>query len=225
LQRFSSAKITIMAGHYGSGKTTLAVNHAIALSRKNESVVLYDMDTVNPYFRTKDSEGILLSHGIRLVATQFANSNLDMPSIAPETAAAFLSDAARAVFDVGGDDSGAIALGQFAARIEAAGYDMLLVINRHRLMTRRPEDIPAFVREIEAASKLRFTGLANNSNLGAETTAETVLNSLEYAEHVSEITKLPVRMTCVREDLLNDRLRKIDTIYPVRIYGKTNWVL
>lgn len=219
-------RITIMAGHYGSGKTTLAVNHAILLRRHFENVLLCDMDIVNPYFRTKDSEEALKQHGVRLIATEFANSNLDMPSIAPETTAAFTTAAStRAVFDVGGDDSGAVALGQFASRIENSGYEMLLVINRHRLLTHRPEEILPFVREIEAASKLRFTGIANNSNLGAETTANTILASLNYADEVSALTRLPIIMTCVRGELLCDVLNAIPTLYPLTIHTKKNWQL
>lgn len=219
-------KIVIFAGHYGSGKTNLAINYALALRKHiKEQVLLCDVDIVNPYFRTKDSEEILRAHGIRLISTLWANSNLDIPAIPPETAAAFASAGAFSVFDVGGDDSGAAALGQFSDRIRETGYEMLLVVNRHRFLTGTPEELMVYLREIEAASKLCFTGLVNNSNLGTESSAEDFMKSIPFIEKVSRLSGLPVRYHCIREDLVNEQVRGIKNLFPVRIFNKPNWKL
>ena len=78
-------RITIFAGHYGSGKTNIAVNYALALRKKypNKDVALADLDIVNPYFRTKDSADIMRQNGIRLISSEFANSNVDLPALPP----------------------------------------------------------------------------------------------------------------------------------------------
>ena len=186
-------------------------------------MIICDVDIVNPYFRTKDSEEVLNRHGVRLIASPFANSNLDIPSVPPETSMAFDREDIYSVFDVGGDDSGAVALGQFADRMKAGEHEMVLVINRHRLLTSHPEDVLGFVRDMEAASHMRFTGIANNSNLGHETTCESFLQSIPYAQRVSELTGLPVLMHCLREDLAAQLVEPVPGLFPVRIYGKSEW--
>lgn len=216
-------KITVFAGHYGSGKTNLALNYAVYLKEIHEHVMICDVDIVNPYFRTKDSEEMLKQHGIRLISTQFANSNLDLPSVPPETASAFNDRSAYSVFDVGGDDSGAIVLGQYAARIEQSDYEMLIVVNKYRLMTASPESVLGYIREIETASSLRFTGIANNSNLGDQTTLEHFWSGVDYANEVSHLCGLPIRMHCLRADLAQTLEIIPEHLFPVEIYRKEQW--
>ena len=60
------ARVTLFAGHYGSGKTNISVNYALALRREVQRVTIADLDTVNPYFRTKDSERELQAAGVSL---------------------------------------------------------------------------------------------------------------------------------------------------------------
>lgn len=214
-------KITVFAGHYGSGKTNLAVNAAIALRHEYDNVILCDMDIVNPYFRTKDSEIVLNEAGVRLISPRFANTNIDVPYLPAEVAAIF-GDAVS-VIDVGGDDSGAIALGQFAGRINAAGYDMLLVLNARRYMTLEPEGAISIMREIETASGLRFTGLINNTNLGHESTSEVVTDAREYIMAVSAATGLPLIATSYREDLSPALDARDGAAWPIKIYEKPGW--
>ena len=217
-------KITIFAGHYGSGKTNLAVNAALALKRRHDSVILCDMDIVNPYFRTKDSEAILSEAGVRLISPRFANSNVDLPYLPAEVAAIFGGDYVS-VIDVGGDDSGAIALGQYADRIEAVGYDMLLVLNARRYLTLEPTEAVEIMHEIESASSLRFTGLINNTNLGHESTADTVTQARNYMEAVSKETGLPLVATSYREDLSPALTPQDGVAWPIKIYEKPGWAL
>ena len=217
-------KITIFAGHYGSGKTNLAVIAALALQRRHDSVLLCDMDIVNPYFRTKDSEAILSEAGVRLISPRFANSNVDLPYLPAEVAAIFGGNYVS-VIDVGGDDSGAIALGQYADRIKAVGYDMLLVLNARRYLTLEPTEAVEIIHEIESASSLRFTGLINNTNLGHESTAETVTQARNYMEAVSKETGLPLVATSYREDLSPALTPQDGVAWPIKIYEKPGWAL
>ena len=214
-------RITLFAGHYGSGKTNIAVNYAKFLREQGNAVVIADLDIVNPYFRTKDSQDDLVAAGIRLISSRFANSNVDLPALPSEIYGIFEDKSSLAVLDVGGDDRGALALGRYTPLIKTEGdYEMLLVINYYRPLTRTPDDCIEIMREVEAAGGLRFTGLVNNSNLGAETTAQDILDSVEYANEVSQKTGLPLRMTAVEKSLLAELEGRIDNLFPLTLQEK-----
>ncbi len=186
-------RLTLFAGHYGSGKTNIAVNYAMLLAEEGKQVCIADLDIVNPYFRTKDSERELTERGIRLISSRYANTNVDLPAIPAESYRLVQDRSIYGVVDIGGDDRGAYALGRFADAIRAEGdYRMAFVINRHRPLTSTVEDTVEIMHEIETASGIGFTCIVNNSNLGTETTPETVLESVAFAEEVSLATGLPI---------------------------------
>ena len=216
-------RITLLCGHYGSGKTNVAVNMAKDI-RKNESdVLIADLDIVNPYFRTKDSAEELEKEGIRLIVSEYAGSNVDIPALPQQMYAIIHDKNYKAVVDVGGDDRGALALGRLSDAIVAENdYEMLMVINKFRPLTR---DVPSTLEvmgEIEQACNIKFTGLVNNSNLGEETTAEDVLGSLEYAKAVSEATRLEIVCTTVNESLYCELEDKINNLFPLKLQSKIN---
>ena len=211
-------RITILCGHYGTGKTNVAVNLALAMAKTSEKVTVADLDIVNPYFRTLDSAAAFNEVGIRLICSRFANTNVDLPSLPPDLYAITDDKTRRVVIDVGGDDSGAMVLGRLAPAILAEGsYEMYLVVNRYRPLT---PDVPSTIevmREIEAASRLEFTGIVNNSNLGAETTAADVLASVAYAEELSAAANLPLVATTVEERIYSDLEGQIPDLFPLTL--------
>ena len=211
-------RITLLCGHYGSGKTNIAVNMAMELSKDHENVVVADLDIVNPYFRTLDSKEDLRQAGIRLIVSPYANSNVDLPALPQEMYSLVDDKRLTCVVDVGGDDRGAYALGRISPAIrEENDYDMFLVINRYRPLTQDAVSTVEIMREIEGAASLPFTGIINNSNLGAETDPETVLSSLRYAEEVSELTGLPVVMTTVEKSIAGKLAGQIEDIFPLHL--------
>ena len=186
-------RLTLFAGHYGSGKTNIAVNYAMLLAEEGKKVCIADLDIVNPYFRTKDSESELREKGIELISSRYANTNVDLPALPAESYRLVQDKSVFGVVDIGGDDRGAYALGRFADAIKAEGnYRMAFVINRYRPLTSTVEDTVEIMKEIEAASGIRFTCIVNNSNIGSETTRDTVLDSVAFAEAVSLATGLPI---------------------------------
>lgn len=188
-------RITLFAGHYGSGKTNIAVNYAMLLAAEGKRVTIADLDIVNPYFRTKDSEAELRAAGVELISPRFANSNVDLPALPPESYRPIQDRSVFGVLDIGGDDRGAYALGRFADAIRAEdNYRMALVVNCYRPLTATVEGAVEILREIEAAAGLPFTCIVNNSNLGGETTAATLLASLPYVEELCRVTGLPLWM-------------------------------
>lgn len=201
-------RITVFAGHYGSGKTNIAINYARLLKKEDPSgdVTLADLDIVNPYFRTKDSEEELSAEGIGLVVSPFANSNVDVPAMPKEIYTLVAPDGAgRVVMDIGGDDRGALALGRYVDDILSGGdCEVLAVVNASRPLTRTPEETVETLREIEAACRLPFTGIVNNTNLGQATAAGDVLASLPYAEKTAALMGVPLRFTCCAESLADE---------------------
>ena len=186
------ARITVICGHYGCGKTNLALNLALDEAAKGERVTVADLDIVNPYFRSSEYGGLLEEHGIRLIAPVFAGTTLDTPTLPPELYSLFEPSAGKVFIDAGGDDAGVTALGGLHELLEEAGYQMLYVINRYRVLSQTPEEALALLREIETASRLKATGLVNNSHLGVETTLETLLGGLDFAHKTAELTGLPL---------------------------------
>ena len=216
-------RITVLCGHYGSGKTNVAVNMAFDLKKQRENVALADLDIVNPYFRAKDSMDELKVAGIRFIGSPYANSNVDIPAL-PQDMYAITDDRSLwCVLDIGGDDRGALALGRIApAILKENDYEMLMVINSARPLTRDVVSTIEVMREIEAAGGIRFTGLVNNTNLGSETTAQDVLASLPYAKEVSALSGLPIVATSVREDLMPELDGNVENLFPLRLQKHEN---
>lgn len=219
-------RVTVFMGHYGSGKTFVSVNYAIALAKMNKPVSIYDLDIVNPYFRTIDAQKTLADSGVELVVSKFAQTNVDIPSMNAKSYQ-MLDDKSRyAVVDVGGDDRGALALGRFSERLKSDGdYDGLLVLNKFRPETRDIKGALEIIDEIESTGKLPFTGIVNSSNLGGETNEQTILSGLDFALELSKITKLPLKFTAIRKDLITDTLKnKIENILPVEPIKYGDWI-
>ncbi|MDO5702065.1 MAG: hypothetical protein Q4G47_01750 [Lachnospiraceae bacterium] len=211
-------RITLLAGHYGSGKTNIAVNMALDLRRSYDHVAAADLDIVNPYFRTLDSRKELEEAGIRLIVSEYANSNLDIPALPQEMYAIVDDRSLMSIVDVGGDDRGAYALGRISPAIrDEDNYDMLLVVNRFRPLTPDAPSTVEVMREIEGAASLKFTGIINNSNLGAETTAEDVLSSEEYVKEIAELSGLPLVLTTVEERIARELEGKVSNLFPLRL--------
>ena len=195
-------RLTLFAGHYGSGKTNIAVNYALALAREGKAVCIADLDIVNPYFRTADSAAVLEKAGVELISPQFANTNVDLPALPAEAYKLVTDRSTYAIMDIGGDDRGAYALGRYVPSIlEENNYRMVFVANCYRPLTRTPEEALEVMAEIEAACGLKFTDIINNSNLGSETTAETVEASASYIEKLSQLADLPVFATSAMESV------------------------
>ncbi len=214
-------RLTLFAGHYGSGKTNIAVNYALHLAKEGIAVCIADLDIVNPYFRTTDSAKDLKKAGVELISPQFANSNVDLPALPAEAYRLVQDTQHYAVMDIGGDDRGAYALGRYVPYIkEENNYRMAFVANANRPLTRTAAEALEVMREIEAACGLSFTCIVNNTNLAGETTSETVLNSLPYVEELSALCGLPIWFHAVKEDIAPALSDKLTPVFPLRLQEK-----
>lgn len=218
-------RFNIFAGNYGSGKTEISLNTALMLAKEKQTA-LVDMDVVNPYFRSAESEGMLRENGVRLIAPPYANTNVDVPVLSAEVMAAF--ECEQAVFDAGGDPVGAAALGGLFQKFDAYRGDTMLyyVVNARRPLQQTAEEIIEMMEQISARIRLGIDGLINNTNLGRETTPADLLHGQEICEKVSAQTGVPVSYVSGKPEMLEAfrekyRLPEI----PLRIYTFPEWLV
>ena len=212
-------RLTLFAGHYGSGKTNIAVNYALHLAHQGKRVVIGDLDIVNPYFRTADSAKELEAAGVDLISSRFANSNVDLPALPQQAYSLVQRKDAYAVLDIGGDDRGAYALGRYTPYIlEENDYEMVFVANFYRPLTTTVAEAIEVMREIEAAAKIKFTAIVNNSNLGNLTTPQDVERTFVKAEELCKATGLKLLFTSVEQSLAKDI--KGTEVFPLTLQEK-----
>jgi hypothetical protein len=218
----------VITGHYGCGKTNLAINLALDAARRSVEVTVVDLDVVNPYFRSSDYTALLEGAGIRVISPTFAGTTLDAPSL-PAAIYGAVESRGTVIIDAGGDDAGATALGRFAREVGTQDYDLLYVVNRYRSLTQTPEEAAALLPEIEGASHLKATGVVNNSHLRDETTIDTVAASMAYARAAAALLGLPLRFTTVPAALvgqpsgMQDSPACIENAYPIEVYVRFPW--
>ena len=201
---YQPKKIIVVTGHFGSGKTNFSVALALHLAKTGAPVTVVDFDLVNPYFRTADFKDAFARRGITLRAPDYANTNVDIPSVQFDLGGLAAAEG-YLIIDVGGDEDGAVALGRYShvlnSYAETNELDMLAVVSFRRYLTRTAEETAEYLRGIERASRMKLTHLVNNTNLGMETTAEMIAESLPQCDALSRLTGLPVACVTVPDFL------------------------
>lgn len=212
-------RITIFAGHFGSGKTEVAVNYALWLRRQGKKVAVIDFDVVNPYYRSKDAEPLLGEQGIQVISSPYANTNLENPAVPAEINAVFEDPACFVVLDVGGDDDGAIPLGSIHSKIAGEEYDLFFVLNERRILTQTSAQAMDMLRNIETVSRLNATGIINNTHLKEFTQVQNVLDGQELAWQVSEESGLPIVYVSGTKDILEQLPPEYDGLkFPLELF-------
>ena len=220
LERFPH-RLTIVTGHYGTGKTEFSVNLALALAGEGERTALADLDIVNPYFRSREQRELLEAAGVRVVATSRALADADVPALPAELHAVLEDRTVRGVLDIGGDPSGARVLARYRPRILGEDYQLLYVVNAARPEVRTAERSAEYLRAIEAVTGLRCTGLVNNTHLCGETGPEDIREGALLTEEVSRMTGVPI-VCHAAEARFQERLRDLDP-FPMEIRMKKPW--
>jgi hypothetical protein len=199
-------RITIFAGHYGSGKTTAAVAFAkkIKATRNEQPVTIVDIDLVNPYYTTDNAKESLEKLGIKVISPAFANTNVEAPSLPPQIMSAFDDKKSKIIFDVGGDDDGGIVLGRYFVQFSQEKHEFILVINTKRPLTNDAKSIIMYKNDIERVSRLKFTGIANCTNLAIDTSINDILESEKIIMEVEKLTGLEKKYNFVLPELFND---------------------
>ena len=220
---FCSHRISIVTGHYGTGKTEFAVNLALAMAAEGQRVMLADLDIVNPYFRSRERRDTLAQAGVQLISSSQACADADVPSLPAELLTIFENRDLRGILDIGGDPVGARVLARFRPKILAEDYQLIYVLNAHRPEVREAENAIAYLRGIEAATGLPCTGIVNNTHLCGETTAADIRKGAVLSAEVSRQTGIPVLCHVAVERLANQLSDLPETVFPITIQMKKPW--
>lgn len=225
---YQPKKIIVVTGHFGSGKTNFSAALALKLAAEtDEKVTVVDFDLVNPYFRTADFKDAFAKRGITLRAPDYANTNVDIPSVQFDLGGLAAGEG-YLIIDVGGDEDGAVALGRYShvlnSYAETNELDMLAVVSFRRYLTRTADEAAEYLRGIERASRMKLTHLVNNTNLGMETTAEMIAESLPHMQALSETMNLPVACVTVPDFVTPPEALSEDVMMRVPVVVRLPWM-
>ena len=215
-------RLTIITGHYGTGKTEFAVNLALHMASRGQTVSLADLDIVNPYFRSRERKALLSERGIRLIASSQACTDADVPSLPAELNAILDDRQLTGILDIGGDRVGARVLARYRPRIIGEDYQLLYVLNANRPEVRDVGSAIDYLRAIESVTGLVCFGIVNNTHLCGETTADDVRKGAALAQAVSQETGIPI-VCHVAHEALAAELEDLSPLFPITIRMKKPW--
>ncbi len=221
----TESRLTVVIGHFGSGKTEFAVNLAVALGREGHPFALADLDLVDPYFCARTCGEALRSAGGRLVARSQRCFDADAPSLPPEVMTLLDDGELFGVLDAGGDASGARVLARYRDPLTRCGARVLCVVNGNRPLTQTAEAAAGYIRDIQQACGLAVTGLVNNTHLCGETTLEDILAGDRLCRALSDLVGIPLTCTAVPEHLAGQAAGLLPRVFPMKLYLKKPWEL
>ena len=198
--------VKVLIGNYGSGKSELALNFAIRAAARGDRTELLDLDMVNTYFRLTERGKLVEQKEIRLVSPNFACSGIETLSLPAEVSSAFVLDWDSVIFDVGGDDVGATALGRYHQdfmALEPGALEVLNVVNIRRPLASTVEKIHRLQKGMQAHARLQITGMINNTNLATMTSADDLWDGYEVLRQVVDLTGIPVAYTTGKKEFLD----------------------
>lgn len=220
-----SKRITILSGHFGSGKTEIAINLALKEKKIHKRTAIYDLDIINPYFRSRDVSNVFQEQNIELIAPMNRFATADLPIVSGEIYRVLHDHSYRVIIDAGGDKDGARALGQYYHEWMELNPELLFVLNAKRPYVSTVEGARFTIEQIEKTSRLRVTGIINNTNIGHETSMEDILNGYELSSRLSDILSIPLLYTTISVDLEQDTpgFAKSHQIMYIKRFLKLPW--
>jgi nitrogenase subunit NifH len=217
-------RIKIFTGHFGSGKSEISINYAINLAKQGKKVAIVDLDIVNPYFCVRGIHSELEQKGVRVISADPNLSNAELMVVPAEVLPIFKDKSYEVVVDVGGDEQGAVVLGQYNEYLKDQAYDMYFVINNNRPLTSNNDDTEDYIKGIQSASRLKVSHFISNTNKSYETTAEDVISGDRFIHELSKKMNIPHKYTVCLRDLIDDVQGKVEgELYPINIFMKPPW--
>ena len=220
-------RIRLFIGHYGSGKSEVSINYVTKLREQVEGeVALADLDVVNVYFRSREKKDLMKNLGITPIDSSINTTTLDLPAVSAEIMRPLNDKSVNYVIDVGGDNVGGKVVGRFANQFNSNDYDMFYVVNANREKTQTAKEVLQYIDAIEATSKLKVTGLINNTHMLKETTVEDVLKGQYVAREVSKIRNIPIKYISCLESIVDKLPKDLEgDILPMKLYLREEWMM
>ena len=218
-----NTRLTVVVGHFGSGKTEFSINLALRLRQAHEPVALADLDVVDPYFRSRECAGMFRERDIRLISSAPNCHDADLPSMPPEVHVLTDNRDIWGVMDIGGDPSGARVLARYRRGLQENGARLVCVINANRPLSDTADKCVDYIRRIEAACGMQVDALVNNTHCCHLTELSDILSGAEMAAEVTEKTGIPVMCHCVPERLYEQAAAQLDRVFPMELFMKKPW--
>jgi hypothetical protein len=197
----TSSQIAIFAGRFGSGKTEVALNYAVALRKRGLDPYLVDLDIITPYFRTRDRVAEMASLGVQVLGPSPVGRYLHVPALNPQIQGAIEQRARPVVIDLGGDEQGARALAMYASQIRSCAYATHLIVNPYRPFMDTVSGIERAVQEITHSARVPVTDLVSNPNLMSQSSPEVFTRGHRVVERASQRLGLPIAFAVASEAL------------------------
>ncbi|MFM9413955.1 ATP-binding protein [Peptococcus simiae] len=220
------ARIHLISGHYGSGKTEFALNYALRLRQDHQKVAIVDLDIVNLYFRSREYEDMLAAHDIQVFGSSVKGSQVDLPALAANIQMPLQDAAYQVVVDLGGNPVGARVLGYYRDVLEGRSAELLFVVNRHRPETSNLKDTEVFMQDIARLARMPVSALVNTTHLLKETTVQDILYGQELCEAIRDKYDIPIRYIACRSEICDKLPENLDgEVFPLKIFMRADWML
>lgn len=198
-------RVTIVSGHYGSGKTTFSINYGLLL-RENTDKLIYiaDLDIVNPYFRSRDHIDFLSKNNIKVIGSYLNQSGADLPAVSADVFTVFENKSILGIVDLGGNAVGTLVFANFRENVDEKETDLFFILNANRKETSSVEDARGHLLSIETSLNMKVTAIVNNTHLMGDTSLEDIEKGEYISQKLSEEASIAVKYTCVSRDFVNE---------------------
>jgi hypothetical protein len=218
-----AARLNIIVGHFGSGKTEVSLNLAFSLADRGHRFALADLDIVDPYFRSRECHELLEARGGRVITSSQQHMDADLPALPPDIFSFFAQPEWYGVMDIGGNPAGARVLARYRHDLKRCHARVLCVVNANRPLSDTPEKAVYYIREIEKAAGLKINGIVHNTHCCQLTEIDDIRNGAEMAEKVSALTDIPIVCHAVSRNLAEAVTDFVNPVFPMDIYMKKPW--
>ena len=92
-------RVTIFTWNFWSGKTEISLNYALHLREKNNKVAVIDLDTINPYFRSREKNELMEEKDIEVIYPKELKY-ADLPIVTPDIKKLLQNEKYYGVIDV-----------------------------------------------------------------------------------------------------------------------------
>ncbi len=198
----SDKRVRIIAGHYGSGKTTFSLNYGLQLAEIGGKVAMSDLDIVNPYFRLREHEKLFEEKNIALLGSLLKADAGDLPAVSSDVLTSIYNKDINAIIDLGGDEAGSRAFATFKEHINESEVDLFMVVNINREQTSNVKDIIFHIENIERTIGIKTTALISNSHLMEYSTADEIIAGYEVCKEVAAIKGIGIRYVAIDKTMM-----------------------